>query len=580
LAELKESVDPNTPGILERVGRTAASGFGQGATGLLNLPVQIARGVSKMTGAPESENEKKLHEPNMLDEGMDFWKKFGEERGLKPGAGQSFTAGAGGGAMFGPWGMAAGGAGRVAGDYVKEKFGAIPGLVAEVGTGMAVPWMFGPKGLTLAEEKIRQAMEGTTKQTFDQAGKNAQLFQQTRAKSAGLADTLPGDVPLKALSAEVAGAEGGEALAQKLSGRKDDLNALTEAVIRRAGPEVSVGATANKTADAANAVEEGMRKFRSQGTGAHMEGAKIKNQDTAAMYRELLERAKNTQVPAEREAYVEIAKTLIGADKRFITNVQDISGQMKRLRDVGATPDASAAKKWTSADMQKPLDDLSTMLGEVSPHYRQGMGFYKDYTASQYGPMRESAVGAIRDKNPRIDMPTPGSRLAKITQDQSPEEIAKTMQMLGAGGAPLDEVAAAVIRQKLPKGSQNPSQTLYGQEGSLDQQRLAQVLASAGKQPNAVFAPARAADLLQSPVGGGFRGNDQIQSVGAYVAQPFASIKNAFNQAARKKNYEEMAEILKDPNNVKALKEIAMFDPTIRQGLTMMGGLAPMLTSD
>lgn len=574
-----------------------AAGAGQMMTGLAKLPVDLTRlaekglnrvGFSFNDLSPALSQEKKarqsaqLSAPNWLDNMHSGFSRLQKEEGVQGTIGAAIE-GAGGGSPYGVPGMLAGAVSNVVQKKVGESFGEIPGAVAGMVSGGLTGMATSPSALSYAQNQVKQAAGNLTPQQIADAVKNRDLFRRTGAKTATLPELFEGKTSLKGLALETAAARGGEQLQARLANREQDLQDLTDTLLRRTGANrVNVNEVANKTVDAANRVVKDMEGTRSAGTAAHFRTsggfpAELPAAQVKGFAANLRSAGQMEARPEARAAYEELASALERlTQNRTAATIQDLSGTLKGFKDNPVGANASAATKWADGDMKDAVRYAEQILAGQSPHFASGMKFFGDYTKNVVDPAKEGIIGAVRETTPHVPKPSGSARIAKVLADQEPGSINKSVALLTQAGADPRDMLAATLANKLRKGSTDPAKDLYGIEGSLDQRNLLALGQNARMGPS-FLDPARAASKLQGLQNQPTRTNDQLQSTAALFAQPFATIKNKFNQAAREKNYAEIAEILKDPANLEALQQIAANDPSMRRMLTTYSAIVPLM---
>lgn len=568
----------------ERLGKSVVAGFGKAATGLAELPQTLTglgmRGIYALTNSPTAkaaiENPSLLSPSSVapaLESAGSFYSDLGKE-GIKNRFGRAAVEGASGGVLGGIPGVVGGAAGGLAGEAT-QGFGPMVSTPTSLIASMLAAKQVAP-GLSYAEKQIRSAAGRISPQEFAEAMRNRGLLAKTRAQTGTLPELFPGDTQLKRLSNEVVGVDTGRAgvpnaLAARVSGRQADLEGLTDRQLRTFG-DVNVQNTAVKASDAGNAVLRNMENFRSAGTAAHMAGRDVQKGDVEQIINGLKAMAAVEAQPGRKAAYLELAddfRNTMGS--RQYVDTQDLAAVVKNATERAASPDAAAKVKWAAGDMKAATQFAGQALEASAPGYAPAMRFYRDYSQGPYKDAREGITGILAGKSQNFT-PEPGSRLGGILRDQRPQEIHQSMAMLTQAGLDPREVLAAVVKQRLGKGTTNPASALFGREGSPDYENLTALMQTAKQGPSALD-PSRAATLLQNPPGSSYVRNDLMQSPGAYVAQPFASLKNRFNEAFRAKQYSEMAQILADPRNLEQLQLIAMKDPDMRRNLSLVSGL-------
>lgn len=455
-------------------------------------------------------------------------------------------------------------------------------LLAGVGTGAATGFGLGPKQ-TPAEKTLRNAAQGSD---FPSAQKNADTFNQAGSTTATAAEAFPENNKLLALALEARNSPGGDALRNRTAGRAQDLGRMTDEFLNRIGPEVSPNAVANDVADAANANLQNLQKLKSDSLGNRLAGKVVPDAQVADIYRQLQTRAKNEPSPEVADAYRAVAEQLIHQDgNNFITDLQQLSFQLKRLKENPPTQNASTGRKINSSDLSVAVRDAEEALGSVAPDFKEGMEDYAKFSQEVHNPAKEGPIGKLADRNPNLVTPTPASRLEAIIKDQNPKAISGTMQELGDSSlfgnraANRKDIVRALMQRKLEAGSTNPGQQVRGQVGSQLDKNLDALLNGAGVDPIHAKQPLEAADLLQNIQGPPSLEGSKPNSVLDSVVRPMRALGMLASGQTQEKYYQQIAEILAKPNrqSIEKLQEIAMFDPKVRKMLTAKGAIIPLL---
>jgi len=462
--------------------------------------------------------------------------------------------------------MGSGAAGQAARDVapkgVKDEADMLAQVLASLGLGTA----FGPNQ-GYAQGRVKGAMEGITPNQWREATRNAALMRHEGVQTATLPEMFTGNTALKAIGNEVASSKGGEILANQLSRRPAELEALTEAVRQRAGPAINVQATAVEGTRGANEVLSNLRKTRSASVSAELENAPaLDPRQVMGVYSELINRSHAARTTAEGEAYRRVADQLVAqGDLTLLTRPQDLSKNLRRIVETPPVPDpANPQRAITANDLQTPWREANQMIGALSQPYQRAMRFYGDYTQNVYNPVNAGIVGDLSATNPSQPPTVPGSRLSQITADQDPQAIMQAFNQLRNVGAPVDDIASALVRRPLEAGSTDPGKSLRGLPGSPKEAVLRAVISGGGRNPAEVLRPAEAADLLQGVKGTSYVQNDQPISKASFGARPMTSLAYVLNQAARARDTRKLAELLRDPRNLSQIQEYAQFDPTLR----------------
>ncbi len=568
-------------GFALKSGKQAAGGLYKGLASIAGahpllgpMPLLAATG-----GKPNAMNELFAPPANETPEEA-LWRKTlegGGEALAMPMGGASLAAQTAAGAMGGLGAELGGRFGKRAGP-VGETAGRVLGGVLG---GGATGFLAGPKQ-TVGQADIRRELAGMPEGDWRTAGQNVDLFQGAGAKTATLADAFPGKPRIAALAGNAANMKGGEMLAQRLSGRPDDLQGLTDEFLRRLGPEVDPNAVANTAGGAATA---NLLQSKRQATNAvtrELAGVNVPPAQVFDVYTNLRNVAANAERGTIRDAYDEVASRLLNQQGQPITNLQELSYAVKDLKDGMKNP--LAPVKGGAAAMDQAIQAVENAFRTRFPEYRRAMeGFARDQAART--EVKQSPIGTLADKNPLTAGQTPMARLEGIMTANSPQSIKSTVSALGSpaltGGNPANPqaIATALLQQKLRKGSTDPGKTVRGTPGSLEDRKVQALLEQAGMDVGQVTAPLRAADQLQNlgPAGsvGGF---PEMRSAQGLI-RPFRTLDMMMTGKTERDTQREISRLLANPTQegLAELRKIAMFDPNVRRQLTLLAAIRPGL---
>jgi len=400
--------------------------------------------------------------------------------------------------------------------------------------------------------------------------------------------------PIRQAGTAIAGMLGGGGAAALMAPRRQttpmqdaerDTRILTDVGMNRVGSQVDPSRVANETSDAANRF---LRETRGRNSDAYtqiVDGQGVQPRQVAMIYSTLRQIGDRQQSPAAAAAYYEVADSLIRHDpsgrQGFITDVQTLSGQMKRFKDNPVTDAASSARKWTSQDIAAPVQEAEGLLRSISPAYEAANNTYAWGRRNLVDPVQEGPIGKMADRNPNVAAPTPVSRMEGLIQNRGEGDIVSTMLGLRATGASPQEIARALMQARNRSGGPRPGEAIFGAEGSPMSGEMNALLASGGMDPARVQAPFRAADLAADaakiPQG------ERTFATGQLVPRPGISIRGLvkpewFSGNPEKRQYtQNITELLRtaSPQEVQQLIQLAQFDPKIRLALTMSGIAIP-----
>lgn len=483
----------------------------------------------------------------------------------------------------------AGGVGGVTGELGRsfgERVGPIGETAGQViggalGGGLA-GFLAGPKQ-AVARADIRRELAGTPQQDWATARENIDLFRNTGAKTATLAEAFPGQPRITALANRAANSAGGEELGHQLSGRPADLSNLGEEFLRRLGPEVDANTVANQAGGSATSRILQEKRGASLGVTQKLAGVNVPAPEVFDIYTNLLNVAGTAERGSIRDAYTEVASKLLNPQNQPITNLQELSYAIKDLKDGMKNP--LAPVKGGSAAFNQAIQAVETALATKFPAYKQAMAGFAQDQATRIQPLKQGPIGSLADKNPLTAGQTPVSRLEGLVTGNSPGTIRQTASELGSplltGGNPTapDTIARALAQQRLLKGSQNPGQVMRGEQGSLQERQLAALIEAGGKPPQTAMAPLRAADQLQTLAPANSANKLPEMRSAQMAIRPFRTLDMMMTGRTERLTQQEISKLLANPTpeGLAELRKIAMFDPNLRRQLTLISALRPGL---
>lgn len=361
-----------------------------------------------------------------------------------------------------------------------------------------------------------------------------------------------------------------------------DSRILTDVGMNRAGPEVDPSKVANTTADAANKFVKETSRRNSEAYSTTVDGQTVRPSQVALIYTTLKGYAKKQQSPEAAAAYNDVADSLVKqGGTSFITDLQTLSGQLKRFKDAPVGDTASAARKWSSQDIAAPVREAEDLLRAVAPAYDAANNTYAWGRKNLVDPLKEGPIGKMADRNPNVATPTPVSRMEGLVQNRGEGDIVSTMLALKASGANPEEIARALMQARNRSGGARPGQIIFGGEGSPMEAEMSALLMSGGKDPAAVQAPFRAADQAANaakvPQGEKTFGTVQIIPNQRMSLRALATPEWLKGNPEKAQYTEAITKLLRSasPGEVDQLMKLAQFDPKIRIALTLSGIAVP-----
>ncbi len=589
------------PGFLKETGKNALNALGTAASEMpavlgdaLGLPARLLSGKPSETPAVE----KGLQELSARG-------KAGVDRALPPRenltpeeklwsdvtrGGATALLGAPGVRQI-PAAMAAGGIGTLTGKgargFAEQGFGVDSGPIPEIAEilgslvgGGATAYLAGPKQLP-AHREIREATEGTN---WSEVSQNVDDLIGSGAKTATLGEAFPQGSGARDLVGIARSGTASNALKERMTNRADDLSGLGKEFLNRIGPEVNANAVSERVAQAANAIEANLNQLKNTGFRNRVEGASVRPDLVKKLEDALLAEANKEVRGGPKGAYREIASSLRNPDTgQLITSVPELSKvlygfqtQMKNGAVLGKAGNSIQAN-----DMGIPLKNAKQGLEELSPPFEAANAEARIFNQGPRTEFAQSPLKKLADRNPAVIDPTPASRMEAITQGTTPQEIAKVLATLerDPGLAPgqgvgAGEITRAMMQQRLKGAPTNPGAAVRQNPGSDMEAQIAQMLTSAGKDPQRTMQPLRAADLMQdAPLQGGTKAQPKMLPM-QWLIRTLRSADMTVTRRGFEGIDKEIARLLADPANLAEVRKIAMFDPAVRRQLSIY---APVL---
>lgn len=366
-----------------------------------------------------------------------------------------------------------------------------------------------------------------------------------------------------------------------------DTAILSDIALDRIGPKVDIAQTANLAANAAERFLQNVRQQRTNVFEGVVQGESVRPFHLSMVAHGLRNLASRPGTrPEEAAALREMASSFRDANGQYLTDLGQISLALKSRRDNPPAPGAATSRTIPAGDMNNAFRIAQEAVSDVNPALRNANNLYRYMSRTQVNPLQEGAVGKIADRNPNNPAyPTPVSRLDAIIADQSPDSITQTMLQLQTGGANTQEIARALLQRKLAKGPLSPGKEVYGARGSDLEAQMDAAITGAGRDPNSVRAPLRAADTLaetlppQAPMSEAV----SVHPRGISLRGIFRPGGAGSEKATSTQNYkQQIAELMRtaSPAEIERLQRLAMFDPQVRAALTAQAAMLPLVQKD
>ena len=579
----------------DRASESLFAGAQKAGAGIMNLPVLAGRGINWLmdkAGVPQKPGSllEQFNAPNYFDEVMQDAEKNSKATGIQNPYGRAAVEGLGGGPLM------VGSAGRpiagmitsaippVAGEGAAQTLGEGARPWATLGTGLATGFFAGPKQ-SVAQADIRRELAGLPESDFAAANRNLQNFKDSGSTTWTVAEAFPGKGRILGLAGKANNTRGGEALAQRLRGREEDLQGLGETASARIGPPVDPNTVANQAGGAATANILQQKQMLSARLDQLFRGQMVSAPQVFSLYSQLQTAANMAERPAVAQAYREVAARLLNQQGQPITNLQELSYAIKDLKTAAKNP--MQPPVGGAAAMNNAIRDAEQGIGAISPIYRQGMAEFAQGQQALLG-VKQGPLGSLADKNPLSAGQTPVSRMEGLLRGNSPQTVTRTAQELGSpiltSGQPVAprDIAQALVQNKLHKGSMNPGKDLRGMPGSGAEANLTALLDAGGVNTPRVMAPLRAADELQKLSPAGIAGGLPIPNSGQLAIRPFRTLDMMLTGKSERDTQREIARLLggnPDPGIIQELQRISMFNPAVRRQLSAWGALQGAITN-
>lgn len=356
-----------------------------------------------------------------------------------------------------------------------------------------------------------------------------------------------------------------------------DTGTLTNLALDRVGPKTSPQTAANMAESAADSYFKEARQNRGDMFSSTLAGNKVSKLDLANIYSATRRAAQGIAATGRGEqadAMMEAANRLVTGDGRtFISDLQELSLSLKRLKENPAPLSSSTGKAISSKEIASSIKALESALEAVSPEFKRANSTFA-YNSRMIDTAAEGPMGRIADKQPFNADPAPLGKVNAVIGGSDPSQITQTMAALKASGADPAAIARALIQKKVETGGMNPSQRVFGGPGSSVEEQIATLITSGGRDPAAVKAPLDIADRMAQNLKGGDSVRD-FATVGPHGVAARALVKpNALSRMAEGETIRrDLTKLLQNasPQEVEQLMKLSMFDPKLRLALTMSG---------
>lgn len=458
---------------------------------------------------------------------------------------------------------------------------ALAGVVAGGLTGLGGGLISRPGA---ASRQLSQAARTIPEEDWGEAAQNLAKFRDAGSQSATLAEAFPGDNALIHLAKQMQSGSAPNPLSQRLAERGPDLQGLGQEALNRVGPAVSAEGTTQRAIAAANQQIKDLERYRTGAWRQAMESSiGIPPEAGALIQRHLLDRAGTTQSRTEQNVFQKFADVLSHPQMGTKTSTQAIASDLKQLQsDLETGANATGGQKISAGISGDAYRAVQDHLKQFDPAYARAEARYGELSRDLVNPAKQGPLGQVAGSNYNNQAPLPSSaRLEQLIQDQSPADIGNAGSVNSlpslAKGAPQDprllqDIARTILERRMSKGATNPGQVIRGDQGSLEAQRVAEMVKAGGVEPKHALLPLEVADMLQRLRGQGAAPPLQTNSVAGTIARPFTSLARAANLSHNTAVERQIGQLLADPSpeNLAQLRSLAEIDPSFAVVLQKM----------
>lgn len=376
-----------------------------------------------------------------------------------------------------------------------------------------------------------------------------------------------------------------------------DTRILTDVALNRIGPRVNTEEVANQAGGAATQVLGNAENSIRGELARTLQGMpRVPIPEVLRAQQNLAAMGRRTPLPEDADAIRQIAAALTSNNRVMqvpggyapapLTAPQDLSLAVKGFKENPPTLSASTGTKISSHAARAATQAAEGQLGRIIPGYDAAMQNYAARMESEVTPLEQGVIGKLAGKRPfEPDPMTPGA-LGQIISKQSPQAIEETLRQLSqAGGPPApgginQQIARALVQEKLAKSPMSPGRTVYGAPESLESQRIDALLRAGGANPERVRQPLEAADLIPQ-----FTKQPSITEYATLSPRTGINLRSiirpdVFKRMAGRAEYYRQIESLMPtatPQEFQQLQQLSMFDPNIRKLLSAQGALIPLM---
>lgn len=476
----------------------------------------------------------------------------------------------------------------------------------------------------LWQRDLKRAAPPLDDPAWQMAEQNANSFAGLGLNTTTVPDLFPGKNGLTALAEEVRGNKGGELLRNRVAGRGEDLAALTDLA---RGPDVAPAEVAARAAKTSDRALDNLRGFRTTSYGGQFQqnplGAwmdpNTASEAQLALARNLASDPSRGQSRLYRDAFEQLAEAAVHPDPAIIPQPPQASVQVTpKTTSTGATIKHRTTVLTPQPPLQVPVGKsdvlaasgelkqvqrntnpltatggklidahatgegyglVNDVLKDANPNYGRAEKAYQAISDALVNPATRGPLGIMSGRAFSENAPVPTARLAGMYEGQSPQMVERTQLGLNRLDPGIgQQIAAAIIRQKLAKGAMDVGNTLRGQPGSPAEQNLVAMVRGGGGDANELQRVMHASDQHQRYLGEPGHPSPDV-SVWSRLIRPFRAFDLALSGMGVEGARQRIAEILAsgDQQGLAQLRAAAMFDPSIRRELSLAASVSPAL---
>lgn len=406
------------------------------------------------------------------------------------------------------------------------------------------------------------------------------------------------------------GAAAGSPKARSLEqGAADDTNTLTNMALNRVGPQANTEQVANRAGAASTKLLGDRRQdIRNELTQTMQGMPDIPLADALRIQQGLGAKAASTSLEPDAAAISELARALTSNTARMpggprqmnglagwkqsdipapLTKPQDLALAVKAFKDNPPTTAASSGKNISDHQRRNAIGLAEDEFRTAIPGYGPAMDRYGSRMRAEVDSLEAGPLGKLAGKRQFDPDPVNPGALGQIVSKQSPQAIGETLDLLNRTDSGVaQQIARALLQEKVTKAPLAPGRVLRGTEGSLEDQRFGALVKGGGADPNRVAAPLSAADKIPEMLKGGDArsGAREYLGVGAsgLTLRGILTPDIFRRMAGKREYYEAIRGLMKtaSPEELQQLNRLAIFDPSIKALIAAQGAGTTLLQQE